>query len=631
MKIISVDLNEHLSYKYGLKQVNMKKLGHMVILTGKNGSGKTRFFKALKDEISQSNTYLTNNNLYHNAHYDELLRRRTDLLQKKGDFSNKIILGDFTHSYQYAINDLESQIQRMESQQRDEFPILYDEPIKSNVRVIDYVPNILKLENWAEKPYNQLNVRGIIGEIGINNQHITTLAYIQRLQDQWFDSTHPFSTDPEIHRNNIVKEYTRLNDIINSFMSVRLGRTDRYSTLFGIPISQAQLSNGQCVLLQLCVALHEQGANLNDHILCLDEPENHLHPSVVIEFIENVLKCNPEGQIWIATHSIPLLSHFDPSSIWFVEDGEVRHAGKTPEKVLRSLLGDDTRIQKLRDFACLPSELAVNRFAFECLLPPGVVQTDSNDPQSKQTFSMLSGMWKEKETINILDYGAGKGRLIANLADYDPEIAKKLNYYAYDKCPDDRTICVNNIQAVYTDAENRYFNGIDDVRTKRGDESFDVIVMTNTLHEIPIDEWIPEIKEITKLLKNNGSLLIIEDCKIPVGELPHKKGFLVLNTLHLQMLFKIEPLKDTDFITNDAWQEKPEKKNRLMAHLIPKRLLTNISQDTIKTTLTELKATAIKEIKAIRSQGTSYPEGLSHGFWIQQLANAELCLAQYGE
>jgi predicted ATPase len=78
--------------------------------------------------------------------------------------------------------------------------------------------------------------------------------------------------------------------------------------LFGFPLGQSNLSDGQKILLQLCLAIHCQQESLEDLVLFLDEPENHLHPSVIIETIERIKEEVSNGQIWISTHSIPLLS-----------------------------------------------------------------------------------------------------------------------------------------------------------------------------------------------------------------------------------------------------------------------------------------------------------------------------------
>jgi SAM-dependent methyltransferase len=361
----------------------------------------------------------------------------------------------------------------------------------------------------------------------------------------------------------------------------------------------------------------------------MDEPENHLHPSAVIELLDTIRSFNPKGQIWIATHSIPLLSHFEASSLWFVEGGAIKHSGRKPEQVLRSLLGSEEAIQKLKDFASLPAELARNRFAFECLCPPQVVETDSRDPQSKQLYDRLKIIWKGKESINLLDFGAGKGRMIANLADYENVSPNTLNYHAFDPSNLDREHCLKNIALSYRDEADRYHNTIDALRSKVDDNYFDVVVLSNVLHEIPHQDWCDTFYKIKKLLKSDAYVLLIEDCRIPTGELAHQNGFIVLSTLHLKKLFNI-PATDPKFIAHDARFDSDEQRGRLMAHLIPTKYLESITSETIKESLIELKNSAKEEVRSLRKKESNYLNGVAHSFWIQQLANAMLCLTEYG-
>ena len=127
--------------------------------------------------------------------------------------------------------------------------------------------------------------------------------------------------------------------------------------------------------------------------------------------------------------------------------------------------------------------------------------------------------------------------------------------------------------------------------------------------------------------KDDGKLLLIEDCKIPVGELPHQKGFVVLNSLHLKDLFAI-PASEQSFIANDA---RPDSEpGRLMAHLIPACYLDKITNQSMQTAFDDLRATSIRNIKQIRMQEQTYKNGMAHAFWTQQLANATLCLEEMG-
>ena len=290
----------------------------------------------------------------------------------------------------------------------------------------------------------------------------------------------------------------------------RLGRDlDGYPTLFDRPLERAELSDGQKALLQFCVAVHNQSANRRDSILIMDEPENHLHPSIVVKTIDRIADCVPSGQIWIATHSIPLLAHFDPSSIWYMEEGRISYGGNIPEKVMSSLLGGEDEIAKLQDFIGLPAQLALNRFAYECLFGPAVALTGNDDPQIVQIMKQL-GQIKKAGKIRVLDYGAGKGRLLTNIPEgleHTRKFTAEFDYIAFDKFDDDKKECRAILEKVYGSAADRYFNHITDLLGCHDTGSFDVVLMTNVLHEIDPKEWLELFREkgvITSLLGKKG-------------------------------------------------------------------------------------------------------------------------------
>lgn len=666
MKIAEVNLIETITNTVGLKPISMKKIGNMVLLAGKNGSGKTRLINLIRNqaqniqnEINQRNSAKNNIDSYSNQIKNQegqkqQLEQNIQSFEKQIESlkqqienqpHNKQILEYNIQQNENSINSFKQQIENQPKQKekwgneiaklekilKTSFPIILEDK-QQNVAVVDFVPNRIELEDWANqaKEYwmqkaNQATTPGVTG------LYQTTIPLIQKIMENWVNTSHQSLTFPKDEIESAQDDYERLQSIIKSFIGTEIRwNKDGYSTLFGKPIAQAQLSAGQRVLLQLCVAIFAQGGNLSNYIIFMDEPENHLHPSAVIDLLDTIREHNPNGQIWIATHSIPLLSHFDASSLWFVEDGVVKHSGKKPELVLRSLLGDEDRIQKLRDFTSLPSELARNRFTFECLCPPTVIVTDSTDPQSKQLNEQLKIIWNDKSSINLLDFGAGKGRMIANLSDYPTVSKETLNYHAFEPFDTDKDDFLKNIALCYGDENDRYHTSIEDLRIKVDDNYFDVVVLSNVLHEIPHLQWYSIFSDIKKLLKDDGYLLLIEDCLIPIGELPHSNGFIVFNTLHLKKLLNI-PSTETNFITHDARFDSIEQRGRLMAHLIPQAYLTNISTDTIKEALKELKKSAKTEIQRIRTETLSYSNGLAHGFWIQQLANAELCLTELGE
>ncbi len=393
-------------------------------------------------------------------------------------------------------------------------------------------------------------------------------------------------------------------------------------------MGQSKLSDGQKILLQFCIAIYSQEVVLIDLILVMDEPENHLHPSVIIETIERIRRCVTNGQIWIATHSIPLLAHFDPSLIWYVENNKITHAGKIPEKVLQSLLGDESEIAKLQDFISLPAQYATNRFAFESLFEPSAVVTRSTDPQSLQIRNELVSLTTQGK-LRVLDYGAGKGRIISNICDLDTEaqnnLIEKIEYIAFDKFPDDKEHCESALTRAYGNCDKLYFNDSNTLLSKYDECSFGVVIMCNVLHEIDPKDWLNLFRrdgEISRLLHEDGFLLLVEDQQIPTGEKAYQKGFLILDTPQLKALFKITE-NELGFKTDD------EREGRLKYHLIPKRCLIQIDENSRRTALQSISTLAKKRILEIREQEKNYQNGKLHGFWTQQFANAQLNIDEF--
>ncbi|NTU44830.1 MAG: AAA family ATPase [Chlorobiaceae bacterium] len=611
----------------------MRKIGKTVLLAGRNGSGKTRILNLIRKQVENLAEFHKRKLAIPSdiMKIEKMVETwQNDLEKMLRDSPDKEV--DIL-SVRTKIKIQSDQISRYREMLERPDPITMDLP-SQNISVVDFVPRGVYLADWANSnKQDWMEKANKAKQLGVEHLTGATLPLIQKVMDRWVNTTHPGLSYSDDEKNVSLDDYERLQTIIHSFLGTKIGwNKDGYSTIFDKPIAKAQLSDGQCVILQLCIAIYAQGGTLSNHVIFMDEPENHLHPSAVIDLLDAIKAKNPDGQIWIATHSIPLLSHFDESAIWFVEDGEVSHAGKKPERVLKGLLGDEDRISRLRDFTNLPAELARNRFAFECLCPSSVVETDSTDPQTIQLYEQLKVIWSGKKTIRLLDFGAGKGRLIANLSDYENVSPDSLDYYSYDLNHGDKETCLKNISNLYNNPEARYFNSIEEIRSHLDDKSFDVIVMCNVLHEIRYSDWCNLFNSITALLKDDGYLLLIEDCRIPIGELPHVNGFLVLSTLHLKKLFKI-PANENRFIRHDARFNSTEQRGRLMAHLIPVQYLTNASAATISESLAELKTTAMTEILRIRNSEkseSSYASGLAHSFWVQQLANATLCLSELG-
>lgn len=599
----------------GLQEINMSRLGRFVALAGKNGAGKSRILNKL--ELYAGMRVSGRGQL---SMWRQNLASASNALKNQPTNANR-------PAWEESVKDYRNQIARATER------IIAEE--SAEFKAIRFVPKDLSLQDPRNHAGRELVSRfSQAKSVGLNGYEQCCLFYIQQLQARWWNAGHQLFSGSLGEKAEVLQEYEGFQALILRMLGIKVERNlDGEPTLFGKPIPDAGLSDGQKVILQLCVALHAQHSQLDDTIFLLDEPENHLHPSAVIDLLKSLYETTSSSQIWVATHSIPLLAYIasiEPTSLWYVNEGGVRNAGRHPEIVLDSLLGDEERIGQLNSFTSLPAQLAAINYATESLSAPKVVSGGEKDPQISQIHQVISKL-AEGRLLNILDFGAGKGRLLEGLAATSEEVGQDLStvidYYAFDAYPDGRDACLRVIRTHFPDSSLRHFVSREDFFSHKNDGCIDIVVMCNVLHEISPKDWLDIFSDqsiVSRALNENGYLLLVEDQRIPVGELAHEHGFIVLDTSHLRMLFSVseEDHRNGFFLCNDARGD-----GRLKAHLISKSLLCRITSESRKKSIDALRATAKNEIKKLRNGRVgSYADGLLHAFWTQQFANTSLYL-----
>ena len=403
-----------------------------------------------------------------------------------------------------------------------------------------------ELPNFGEVKIDEIAKRAtLVQELGGGHVNPYFQEYLHTIQTRWREATHPSFTDES--KDEDISSYESLQSIIRALLGVSLGR-DRHGfpTLFDERISEASLSAGQIALLKWAIVLNAQGASLNDVIVTIDKPENHLHPEAMIHAISKIIDTDTDGQVWIATHSVPLIAavtsrYPDDTSLYFVNDGGVKFAGRQPEKILLSLMGGEPNLEALRQFIDLPELFAANLFAAQCLLKPGVVAGGSSaDPQIAVTQAAVFQGAKNGKRHKALDFGAGHGRLLDGLGESTEKLGDLLDYVAWDITPELRAPCRDAITRVYGNAEDRWFNDRNKLFGRHPHGSFDAVVMCNVLHEIDPRDWLDLFGSegvICRALGDSGSLIVVEDYVMPKGEYAHPYGFIVLDTEALLVLF----------------------------------------------------------------------------------------------
>lgn len=564
----------------GFKKLDLRGLGSVVLLAGKNGSGKSRLLKLLTQyqkvqDKNQKGEYLSDEE-------KEILDYvQPELMGKDGQ---KIEIKEYT-----KINFLNY------SQ--------YDVPLQSPDRFPTYVISKAK-ENLAKCDFEE--------------SALDALLYLKYLIKH-------YRYDPDSDEEN---DLNALNELLEALLGQQLTSLDGEPSMFGLPLNEMQLSPGQQYLLRMCIALHCNKVK-NNSILLLDEPETHLHPDALLNLIYQLQTRFQLDQIWIATHSVALLSRFNTSDIWHMTEQTAKKLGSKSGLLMESLLGELSQRVQLQDFIGAPVSFACNEFAYECLWEPPTVPYKRGDPQVTTTLkAVLDDPSTQHEevlqtgTTVVVDFGVGQGRFLEGVGMDHREQLSRLDYYAYDKFDTDKETC-QAIMCKYNIDKTRYYNYSDiqalreELKIKGGATH---VLMINVLHEIPPKEWPETFATIASFLRNDGKLILVETEELRYGEKPYMDGFLVVQEPAVKLL-----LNEIDVRCDHC--EHPYE--RVVRYQIPKKMLLNVDSASVDAAVEEIGRISLEKIYQLRRENNRSKQwllGVQLAFWTHQYANVQLFL-----
>lgn len=385
----------------------------------------------------------------------------------------------------------------------------------------------------------------------------------------------------------------------------------------GREFNYIEFSDGEKTLFAyvLLFFLMSQNKNirLKESIIIIDEPELHLHPDAEIDLITGIRNIiEDKGQLWIATHSINILSHLHFEEVFIVKDGNIIHPTKTIQRqALAELMKIEDRVEKLSEFINSITDWTFVQFMIECFKDPEVIEiAKENDPQIKSLKQFISNPKDEKKKV-LLDFGAGKGRLYDQLKN-DEVFQSKIEYSAFE--PDVKLHPALKMKGV----KEAYYS-YDNIQNNK----FDFVVLCNVLHEINIDEWLGTLNGIINILSEHGSLIIIEAKSLVKGEKIGDTGFILLEEDEIELLFNLKekPL---------SMKHKEEFQN-ITSVLLPKSTLTNVTKDSILLALQKLEEKCLTRIEINRKEDKSRDInsnflGRQSAFLSQQYINTKLAL-----
>lgn len=538
----------------GLLEFEMYPLNDIVVLTGANGSGKSRLLKLLERYINNSKNIKDGTVEIH--------------IQKDNGSSNDIILSS-------------ENIDKIKIVNYSHFDANLQLPDKFSPYVISKARTVLQSCNYEETALNALLL----------------------LYDMAFGYSEEFKDG---------KDFEKVKSSIDELCSIDIEiQNELHNLKFCTQkIDEMALSPGQQYLLRIAIACFCNKTQDN-MIFFLDEPELHLHPKALIECIKQLKNHFHDNQFWISTHSLPLIAYLKDemnANVFVMNNGKPEQLRSDQTHLLTNLMGSEDNISSIRNLLSEPYEYASNRFSIECFNPAGVADVKKNDPQNKMIETFL------EEGDIVVDYGAGKGRLFEGIGMdcLSNKLSEKIIYYAYDESDEYAPKC-KSVMERYGGNPQNYFNDIDKLCEKvRGTAKY--VMLINVLHEIDTTLWEKVFGNIKTLLKDDGSLIIVERAELTIGEAPYKNRFLVITPEAAKVLFGQ---------SNVACVTHPQRQS-IIKYSIIKEGLDKINIDVVYSCITRIQDDAFHEIKGLKSKGNSkdFRLGLKSSFWLNQYANA---------
>jgi SAM-dependent methyltransferase len=499
-------------------------------------------------------------------------------------------------------------------------------PVDLNISHTVTDPAALTRQSYASEFQNIFKSKK--GQI-YNNHHV----YLSIMAEALCHAEHPKSADKEevLAMSKKVAEFNIiLQELLGRKVSFDMDANGGVVPTIGERVYQpSQYSIGERLLICWSMYIFFDVGSLHDIAVVIEEPETHIHPEAcvsVLNMLAAALKASG-SQLWIATHSASIVSHFSDASLYYVENGVIEFASYKLDMVMDGLLGGRDARVAMRDHLDDVDSLAMLTFCAECFVTPLVFDKE-RDTQSEQLSQLVRQRVQVGEPIRILDYAAGKGRFASALANAlkRRESTVDIEYFAYDHRHyavhvEERNARVHNLDAV-----NRVRAEACESMTQFGpaDAKLDIIVMANLLHELPPSEWAARIAECKNALCEDGCIWVFEAETLNVGELPNEIGYLLMHHEELQLLFDAG---------TEVVRVAEDKECRTSVVELPRRVLERMDPNTVKKALLHLAGRSMEEVKRLRKPGTiksDHRAARQHAFHTVQHVNACLALQQLG-
>lgn len=232
MRIKKIDIPETTDSNDGLHHIKMDKLDNIVLIAGKNGSGKTRILNKVfntfcnKPQQSKLKEVILQKKQYNKE--IEVLESNIEIFEnqlKEETNSNRreerIIQIDNHNAQIEQYKGLLKNCEEVENWNLIETDIESD-----NYSFVHFVPKRLDIQDCNTFAKNQIiSFASSIDNVGIDNLPNGVFAKIQVIQDRWFNATHQHTQVTGEDKTRAIEDYEKLQNIIEIFLNTKITRT----------------------------------------------------------------------------------------------------------------------------------------------------------------------------------------------------------------------------------------------------------------------------------------------------------------------------------------------------------------------------------------------------------------------
>lgn len=356
MKIESIRLKNFKSYQ----NIHLKNIPALCVVVGANGTGKTTLFSVF-NFLKQSLNYGVKRTIQTMGGFKEVLSRGVDrneaieieikfklkignkerlvtyylelaeknnqvvvakeiLRYKRGNYGSPFHFLDFSNGKGYSIineTDFDKEDEKLEREEQS---------VDTGTLAISGLGHFERfkaakafktlLENWHISDFHINQARGSKDAIGIDDHLSVTGDNLQLVAKNLYENHQKIFGVILDRMKRSVPGVSEITPILTEENKLILKIRDGS---FADPFNDKFVSDGTMKMFAYLVLLHDP---MPYQLLCIEEPENQLYPSLLLELTEEFRDyARRGGQVFVSTHSHDLLDALEPKEVfWLVKD-----------------------------------------------------------------------------------------------------------------------------------------------------------------------------------------------------------------------------------------------------------------------------------------------------------------------